>query len=82
MMHFLSSKRFVFTIFVSLTMFTSSVFAFQLFIKIPTGKTITLDVEVSDSVENIKQKVQDKEGIAANRQILFLQAPCLKMAER
>ena len=78
MMHFLSSKRFVFSIFVSLTMFTSSVFAFQLFIKIPTGKTITLDVEVSDSVENIKQKVQDKEGIAANRQILFFAGTLLE----
>ena len=33
----------------------------QIFIKTLTGKTITLDVEPSDSLENIKQKIQDKE---------------------
>ena len=33
----------------------------QIFIKTLTGKTITLDVEPSDSIENIKQKIQDKE---------------------
>ncbi len=32
------------------------------FIKTLTGKTITLDVEPSDTIENMKQKIQDKEG--------------------
>ena len=34
----------------------------QIFIKTPLEKTITLDVEPSDTIENVKQKVQDKEG--------------------
>jgi large subunit ribosomal protein L40e len=36
---------------------------YQVFIKTLTGKTITLDVEPSDSIESVKQKIQDKEGI-------------------
>lgn len=36
---------------------------FQIFVKSLTGKTITLDVEPSDSIEAIKGKIQDKEGI-------------------
>ena len=35
----------------------------QIFVKTLTGKTITLDVEPSDTTENVKQKIQDKEGI-------------------
>ena len=35
----------------------------QIFVETLTGKTITLEVEVSDTTENVKTMIQDKVGI-------------------
>ena len=63
---------------ISLLVMAMSLSAMQIFVKMPTGKHITLEVEPTDRIEDVKVKIQDKEGTLPEHYQLIYAGKCLE----
>ena len=63
--------RFLFLSAILLLGSTISALSMQIFVLTYTGKVVSLDVEASDTIESIKTKVQNEEGVSPNQQLLI-----------
>ena len=77
----LPSRSLVLAVAVSVAMVvlqSSAAMGMPLYVTTPANQTVTLDVEPSDSIENMKAKLQDKEGIEPGSQYLYFSGSLLE----
>ena len=51
--------------------------AMVIFVRVQPGRTITLDVEPADPIDSVKQKIQDREGVPPDQQVLYFNGELL-----